>query len=509
MTDPAVFDWQAYLAINNSLVTTDGLRTQAQAQNDWLQNGIAQGLQGNGSFSVQSYLSQHNDVAVACGTSGYLAYQCAIQHYLCYGQPCGYTGYPSSPTYGATLLDPNSTAGGTNTGDAVVGSYFIQVSTSTKDAGAISRVMFGGQNLVNDAEHGAQWQTAAFVNWDTHGCDNPTEAGSWMDRWRTTSSSALGSISATTSGVLTTYQNPAFWFNRSDPSGAAAGCTASGTQPWQSTGLPPWNDGSLSPYDTNFVFSKQVEMNVAGDPQIFKVYEGINIASGFLDVQLRPMFAYGSYTDSDSNPLLNQAGTWGPNTGFSAVTSGTVAGEAWFYSWSPGSSDSGSPQAIFMSRGDNNYVVAMVASDLSLNGSPVAPLLYVISHVDPADVPSAGYQIVTAYHLAAPIATGTIATGTYVSYVYFVIGITSQDVSGKLSQYFRKCAPPRFERQEAFGRVYANTGAWCSGAGELDAGSPRSCSRSSLQWDQSPAPCARGYLSAGFTSEPLACGREL
>lgn len=78
----AVFDPRWYLAKYPDLAAALGDQNIEEASNHWLTHGIAEGRQGNFTFSASTYLSFYQDVAHALGAENYVA---AIEHYLNHG----------------------------------------------------------------------------------------------------------------------------------------------------------------------------------------------------------------------------------------------------------------------------------------------------------------------------------------------------------------------------------------------------------------------------------------
>src|SRR6476646_11453169 len=81
----------------------------------------------------------------------------------------------------------------------------ISVSTSTKFAGAVSSIKWGGKEYINNWDHGRQLQLdSQFFN--RYICYNPYEAGSFEDGQKPTSTSKLLSLSASGNRLEATTQ---------------------------------------------------------------------------------------------------------------------------------------------------------------------------------------------------------------------------------------------------------------------------------------------------------------
>lgn len=111
-------------------------------------------------------------------------------------------------------------------GDAVIrapaGSSEIVIKTTSRMAGAIESLQWGGKEFLDNADHGRELQTAwngnAGVEPIADETFNPTEAGSLDDGGGATSSSRLLAIQAR-GNQLETFSQPAFWLNPSETSG--------------------------------------------------------------------------------------------------------------------------------------------------------------------------------------------------------------------------------------------------------------------------------------------------
>ena len=110
--------------------------------------------------------------------------------------------------------------------DAVIrapaGGSEIVIKATSRMAGAIESLQWGGKEFINDSDHGRELQTC----WNGNAGEepeavetfNPTEAGSLDDRLGATSSSRLLEIQAR-GNQLETLSQPAFWLNPSETSG--------------------------------------------------------------------------------------------------------------------------------------------------------------------------------------------------------------------------------------------------------------------------------------------------
>jgi hypothetical protein len=111
-------------------------------------------------------------------------------------------------------------------GDAVIrapaGGSEIVIKTTSRMAGAIESLQWGGKEFVNDSDHGRELQTCwngnAGVEPIADETFNPTEAGSLDDDRGATSSSRLLEIQAR-GNQLETFSQPAFWLNLGETSG--------------------------------------------------------------------------------------------------------------------------------------------------------------------------------------------------------------------------------------------------------------------------------------------------
>ena len=81
--DPEVFDWHEYRTING---LESVLPTPEATQQHWLNQGIAQGLNGSKTFSPAQYIDLNPDLALGQGN-----YQAAINHYVSSGRAQGRT----------------------------------------------------------------------------------------------------------------------------------------------------------------------------------------------------------------------------------------------------------------------------------------------------------------------------------------------------------------------------------------------------------------------------------
>jgi len=111
-------------------------------------------------------------------------------------------------------------------GNAVIrapaGGSEIVIKTTSRMAGAIESLQWGGKEFIDDADHGRELQTCwngnAGVEPIADETFNPTEAGSLDDDRGATSSSRLLEIRAR-GNQLETFSQPAFWLNPGETSG--------------------------------------------------------------------------------------------------------------------------------------------------------------------------------------------------------------------------------------------------------------------------------------------------
>jgi hypothetical protein len=111
-------------------------------------------------------------------------------------------------------------------GDAVIrapaGDSEIVIKTTSRMAGAIESLQWGGKEFLNNADHGRELQTCwngnAGIEPIADEAFNPTEAGSLDDAGGGTSSSRLLEIHAR-GNQLETSSQPAFWLNPGETSG--------------------------------------------------------------------------------------------------------------------------------------------------------------------------------------------------------------------------------------------------------------------------------------------------
>jgi len=141
---------------------------------------------------------------------------------------------PSSPRpvvliacYIVFVMVPTALAGPpVVSGDAVIrgqaGGSEIVIKTSSRMAGAIESLQWGGKEFLDDTDHGRELQTCwngnAGVEPIADETFNPTEAGSLDDANGATSSSRLLEIQAR-GNQLATFSQPAFWLNPGETSG--------------------------------------------------------------------------------------------------------------------------------------------------------------------------------------------------------------------------------------------------------------------------------------------------
>jgi hypothetical protein len=111
-------------------------------------------------------------------------------------------------------------------GDAVIrapaGGSEIVIKTTSRTAGAIESLQWGGKEFIDDSDHGRELQTCwngnAGVEPIADETFNPTEAGSLDDGRGATSSSRLLEFQAR-GNQLETFSQPAFWLNPGETSG--------------------------------------------------------------------------------------------------------------------------------------------------------------------------------------------------------------------------------------------------------------------------------------------------
>lgn len=124
------------------------------------------------------------------------------------------------------VMLPIELAGAPVSGDAVIrapaGGSEIVIKTSSRMAGAIESLEWGGKEFIDHSDHGRELQTCwngnAGVEPITDETFNPTEAGSLDDNRGGTSSSELLEIQAR-GNRLETFSQPAFWLNPGETSG--------------------------------------------------------------------------------------------------------------------------------------------------------------------------------------------------------------------------------------------------------------------------------------------------
>jgi len=110
--------------------------------------------------------------------------------------------------------------------DAVIrakaGDSEIVIKATTRMAGAIESLQWGGKEFINNSDHGRELQTCwngnAGIEPIADETFNPTEAGSLDDSAGATSSSRLLEIQAR-GNQLETFSQPAFWLNPTQTSG--------------------------------------------------------------------------------------------------------------------------------------------------------------------------------------------------------------------------------------------------------------------------------------------------
>lgn len=92
-TDPAIFDWKAYLSWDANVqawVTQNfGNQQQYGAESHWLNYGVGEGRRGAWTFAANFYLQHYSDLAGAYGITNYAG---GIDHYFVYGRNEGRIG---------------------------------------------------------------------------------------------------------------------------------------------------------------------------------------------------------------------------------------------------------------------------------------------------------------------------------------------------------------------------------------------------------------------------------
>lgn len=263
LLSPHVFDWQSYMVLNPNLMGA-GVTNQATAESHWLLQGAGEGRQANGSFSVRNYVIDNVGINAWFGND----FRKAILHYVLVGREQGLTGYPSTFSFGGVLPDIRGFKG-----NAVVGNRVLTITTSSQFAGAVDGVYFNGCNFVNNYDHGRQIQTAS---WDRGmgEANNPNEAGWHKDRDVT--SSRLLSLDADSSSIATVV-HPAYYLRNGETSPFS---------PKEITFPPPAGATfSKDPY-----FSKKIQVNVNGDPQVFSILTQMHIMTPLTSTIFQPSF---------------------------------------------------------------------------------------------------------------------------------------------------------------------------------------------------------------------------
>jgi hypothetical protein len=126
----------------------------------------------------------------------------------------------------AFVMVPGALAGGSVvSGDTVIrapaGDSEIVIKTTSRTAGAMESLQWGGKEFIDDSDHGRELQTCWNGNAGMEPISdetfNPTEAGSLDDDRGATSSSRLLEIEAR-GNQLETFSRPAFWLNPGETS---------------------------------------------------------------------------------------------------------------------------------------------------------------------------------------------------------------------------------------------------------------------------------------------------
>jgi hypothetical protein len=106
-------------------------------------------------------------------------------------------------------------------GDAEISAHGIRIKTTSRLAGAIDSLTWGGKEFIDSVDHGRQLQSACAFGDGKPGFHaegyNPTEAGSRHDHVGPTSTSELLSLKAE-GGVLETRTRMAFWLRPGESS---------------------------------------------------------------------------------------------------------------------------------------------------------------------------------------------------------------------------------------------------------------------------------------------------
>jgi hypothetical protein len=186
---------------------------------------------------------------------------------------CGLTEYVAGVSVNPANRRPHSIMccpkGGSGTGqygrsgpavgDAEFGNNTIAVKTSAGFGGAISSLVYGGQEFVNTSDHGRELQMAMFL--DNYGeCLNPTEAGNYLDPAGYSSTRILST--SVGPGTFFSHVNPAYYVLKGQPAGSTNPC---------STGLMSSNPSADQ-------FKKWVTVGAGGNPNVieYKAYYALS-----------------------------------------------------------------------------------------------------------------------------------------------------------------------------------------------------------------------------------------
>ena len=211
-----------------------------------------------------------------------------------------------SPICVITLASGLRAAAGDVSGDAVIrgpaGGSEIVLTTTSRLAGAVDSLTWGGREFIDSADHGRQLQSAASFDcgrpspfWAE--CYNPTEAGSRRDGAGPTSTSELLSLRAE-GDELATRTRMAYWLNPGE----------------QSSGRDALNQTPLS----SFIIKKHIRIgyhglaNVIDDQVTFTVPEGethryaqYEALTGYMPPEFNQFFVLdpsGTLTPIDAGP---------------------------------------------------------------------------------------------------------------------------------------------------------------------------------------------------------------
>lgn len=201
------FDVNFYANMNPDLIQA-GLTSYAQLKWHWDNWGLREGRISNPNFHALSYSERYPDLKSAF--KGDLVM--LRTHYITHGFN---EGRDASPSHIAI---------------ARLGS--VSIAASTRCAGAVDSLWFGGREVVNSIDHGRQIQVACS-DAALEGCFNPTQAGSASDGhgWPSTSQMLYRQAAG---NVLHTKTRMAFWGRRDD---SIATEVAQGCPPGSGVGL--------------------------------------------------------------------------------------------------------------------------------------------------------------------------------------------------------------------------------------------------------------------------------